>query len=404
MTTWMLLAAAAAAAVQAQPTPTPSTPAAPPVPAAAMPAAPDYQQDGAWLCLPGKTDACSQVLPTVALNPNGYGSVGEARPNPDAAADCFYVYPTVSRDPGVVSDLVAGQEEIATAYAQVARFSEQCRLFAPIYRQLTLATLNRAATSGDQREVVPAFELAYQDVKAAWTEFRRRSGDRPFVLIGHSQGSVHLSRLIAEEIDGKPAAEKMLSAILLGWNIEVPEGEVVGGTFRQIPLCTEEGQTGCVITYVTYRADAPPPEVALFGRAATAGRTVACTNPGALNGGGPAQFTQAPVSALLDSYWFAARPTNPPIRWSSEGQPSVPFVRTEGLVEARCVHDGAVGYLALSIPPTPDDARTDQFPGDIVIGGQPQPGWGTHLADMPVAQGDLIRLVAEQVGAFGQRR
>lgn len=402
MTTWMLLVAAAA--VQAQPAPTPLTSPAPSSPTIQAGVAPDYRQDAAWLCLPGKTDACSQVLPTVALNANGYGSVGQARPNADAAADCFYVYPTVSNDPGIVSDLVAGQEEIATAYAQVARFGEQCRVFAPIYRQLTLSALGRATAGGDQREVLAAFDLAYQDVKAAWAEFRRRSGDRPFVLIGHSQGSIHLSRLLAEEIDGKPIAERMLSAILLGWNVEVPEGEVVGGTFRQTPLCTEDGQTGCVITYVTFRSDAPPPEVSLFGRAATPGRTVACTNPGALNGGGPAQLTQPAVSALLDSYWFAARPTNPPIRWSSEGQPSVPFVRTEGLVEARCVHDGAVGYLALSIPPTPDDARTDQFPGDIIIGGQPQPGWGTHLADMPVAQGDLIRLVAAQVGAFGQRR
>ena len=60
----------------------------------------------------------------------------------------------------------------------------------------------------------------------------------------------------------------MLSALLIGFNVEVPEGQVVGGTFRTTPLCTRAGQTGCVITYVSFRADAPPPAGALFGRAA----------------------------------------------------------------------------------------------------------------------------------------
>ena len=68
------------------------------VPAAAQPAPPDYSSEANWLCLPGRSDPCGQPLPTTALGPNGYGSTGRVRPAADPPIDCFYVYPTVSRD------------------------------------------------------------------------------------------------------------------------------------------------------------------------------------------------------------------------------------------------------------------------------------------------------------------
>ena len=61
-------------------------------------AAPDYSKDSSWLCLPGRKDICSTPLPTTALNPNGYGSTGLSTVAKDPPLDCFYVYPTVSRD------------------------------------------------------------------------------------------------------------------------------------------------------------------------------------------------------------------------------------------------------------------------------------------------------------------
>jgi hypothetical protein len=77
-----------------------------PAPTAAP--APDYAQPASWLCMPGRADPCGTPLPTTALNGNGYGSVGRSTPDAKAAVDCFYIYPTVSRDPGLSSDLVAG--------------------------------------------------------------------------------------------------------------------------------------------------------------------------------------------------------------------------------------------------------------------------------------------------------
>ncbi|HEX8622321.1 MAG TPA: DUF3089 domain-containing protein [Allosphingosinicella sp.] len=350
----------------------------------------NYESDSTWLCLPGRADACGGPLATTALNANGYGSTGQALPNKDAAVDCFYVYPTISRDPGLNSDIEPGLEENATAAVQIARFGSVCRTFAPIYRQVTLAALPRAFAGEDLRE---NFDMAYQDVGHAWREFlAHRNQDRPFVLIGHSQGAIHLLRLLAEEIEGRPEAKRMLSAILLGWPVEVPEGKRVGGSLKSTPLCSRVGETGCVITYMTFRASAPPSADAFLGRAARAGMTAGCTNPGALGGG----------KAKLDSYWFVLSPVQPgaePVVWSSQGTPPTPFLRTEGLVTAECRHDGQAGWLAVTESADPADTRTDRIPGDVYTMGKLNPGWGLHLIDMNVAQGDLVRLVEAQAEA-----
>ncbi|HEY0413103.1 MAG TPA: DUF3089 domain-containing protein [Allosphingosinicella sp.] len=368
----------------------------PPAPAPALPApaapAPDYTQDSAWLCLPGRQDACGRPLSTAALNPNGYGPLGQALPAADAAVDCFYVYPTVSRDRGLNSDLAPGPEEQTAAMVQFGRFAGICRAFAPVYRQVTLAALPLAFMGRDLHD---NFDLAYGDVLAAWREFlAHRSGDRPFVLIGHSQGSIHLVRLIQQEIEGKPVAKRMLSAIVLGWAVEVPPGKAVGGSFASTPLCTKEGQTGCVLTWMSFRADSPPAPGAFLGRAGRAGMTAGCTNPAALG---------SDRSAPLDSYWFALSPVQAgaqPISWSMKDPPPTPFLRTEGLVSGACRHDGQAGYLAVTVNADPNDLRTDRIPGDVYIMGQLNRGWGLHIADMNLAQGDLIRLVEAQAKAF----
>lgn len=380
----LLAAFALLATAAAQP------PAAPP--AAATPAAaPDYANEADWLCLPGRQDACSRPLPTTMLNPNGYGSNGQATPRDNPPIDCFYVYPTVSRDPGMNSDMAAGIEERGVATVQFGRFAGVCRPFAPLYRSATTGSIAAAMMGQDP---TPYLNLAYADVLAAWRDYlRHRNNGRPFVLIGHSQGTIHLIRLLQEEIEGKPVAARMVSALLIGFNVEVPPGRVSGGTFRTTPLCTRAGQTGCIVTYVSFRASAPPPAGALFGRATAPGRTIACTNPAALGSG---------ANVPLDSYWYTQSSSSLPmnIAWSSEGPPPTPFVRTEGLVSGACVNDGPLGYLAVTVNADPADARTDRIPGDVMIGGAPVPAWGIHLVDMNLAQGDLIRAVEAQSEAW----
>ena len=366
-------------------------------PLAAQPPAPapagtiDYSNAANWLCLPGREDGCSRALPTTTLDPNGYGPVGQASPAANPAVDCFYVYPTVSRDPEMNSDMNAGPEEQNVIAIQFARFASVCRTYAPLYRSGTLAMIPRAIQGQD---VTPVFNLAYGDVLAAWRHYLAHNNQgRPFVLIGHSQGTIHLSRLLAEEIEGKEAAGRMLSAMLIGYNVEVPEGHPVGGTFRSTPLCTRAGQTGCIVTYVSFRASNPPPAGSLFGRTAQSGRTIGCTNPANLAGG----------AAPLDSYWFTGLPSSqgaPTINWSSGGPPPTPYLHTEGLASATCVHDGQTGYLAVSVNADPADPRTDTIPGDVYFAGTILPGWGLHLVDVNLAQGDLIRIVEAQARAY----
>jgi hypothetical protein len=352
--------------------------------------APDYRDDATWLCLPGRADPCSRLLPTTQLGPAGYGATTQDAPSPQAKVDCFYVYPTVSRDPGMNSDMNPGIEEQAAGWVQMGRLASVCRPFAPVYRQLTATALGKVLGGGV--DPTANFVMAYDDVLAAWRDFlAHRNQGRPFILVGHSQGSIHLQRLIKDEIDGKPIAAKMVSAVLLGWPVEVPVGKNVGGTFKHVPLCTRSGETGCVLTWMTFRAESPPPDPSFLGRAKTPGTTAGCTNPAALGGDRPAK---------LDSYWFTLpRSGGEPIAWSSEGAPPTLFLRTQGLVTGQCAHSGTAGYLAVSVNAVPGAKWTGRIPGDIYLMGQLNKGWGMHLADMGIAQGDLVRVLEAQVAS-----
>jgi len=355
------------------------------------PAEPAYEVAPNWLCLPGRKDVCSTPLPTTALNPNGYGSNGLSSVAMDPPIDCFYVYPTVSNDAGMNSDLLPGREERLTAETQFARFASVCRTFAPVYRQMTTSSVVAYAAGAD---VTPNALIAYRDVLAAWRNYiRTRNQGRPFVLIGHSQGSLMLGLLIAREIEKDPArARRMLLAIIPGYNVLVPQGRLVGGTFKATPLCSREGQTHCVMSWTSFRERNAPPEGAIFGFADQPGMTVGCVNPahpGSRNW------------EALDSYWFT-RSTLPvpggPIVWSTEGPPPTPYVRTEGLVSARCVNEGRRGYLSVRTNADPKDKRTDRVGGEVGVLGMFLPGWGMHLTDIAIAQGDLIREVGDLAG------
>jgi hypothetical protein len=181
----------------------------------------------------------------------------------------------------------------------------------------------------------------------------------------------------------------MKLAIIPGFNLIVPQGKLVGGTFKKTPLCSRPGETGCVIAYSSFREKNDPPEGAMFGYADRPGMTVGCVNP-ALPG--------SRDWVKLDSYWFAhsSLPVpGGPIQWSSEGQPSTAYVRTEGLVSGKCVNDGQRGYLSIRTNHTPGQKWTDRIGGEVSVFGMFLPGWGMHLADMAEAEGDLVRDVGE---------
>lgn len=364
------------------------------VPAAlAQTAKNDYGKGENWLCRPGRTDACAVDLTTTVVAANGKLTEEKWKSNPDAPIDCFYVYPTVSNDTTANSDMVAGTEERNVVHHQFARFGSKCRLYAPLYRQATLTAL-RARLSG--KPMAMDLMLAYNDVLDAWNHYLANDNKgRGVVLIGHSQGSGVLMQLIRNEIDGKPIQDRIVSAMLIGMNVSVPKGQDVGGQFQKMPLCRSANQTGCVISYVTFRENAPPPANTLFGRIPGDKLAAACTNPAALAGG------SGELHAYLGAGRTAGSSAAEPKPWVTPAQPiKTPFVSVPGLLTAECVSNDKGSYLAVKVHGDAKDPRADDIAGDIIVAGQVQANWGLHLIDVHVALGDLVNIAGQQAKAY----
>jgi hypothetical protein len=368
-----------------------------PVPAQTNEAAPkvaeknDYSQPSTWLCRPGRQDACAVDLASTVIAPDGTLTREDWTANPEAPIDCFYVYPTVSRDPTPNSDMIAGPEEKSAIQQQFARFGSQCRVYAPLYRQVTLTALWGGMTG---KPMPFDIKLNYNDIRDAWNFYLRHDNKgRGVVLIGHSQGSGVLTQLIQNEIEGQPIQSQILSALLLGSRVQVPPNKEVGGTFKHMPLCRKAGETGCIITYASFRSTAPPPENSLFGRGR--GDTVAaCTNPAALSGG----------SGALQAY-LASRTrmgsTPETFAWvTPKKEIQTPFVSLPGLLTGQCVSNKHGAYLEITVHGDPGDPRTDDIPGDVLVGGRIQADWGLHLIDVNLAMGNLIDIVGRQAKSY----
>ncbi len=362
----------------------------------------DYSRAESWLCRPGRSDACARDATRTVVSPDGAMRPEAVVREPAPAVDCFYVYPTASLDPTPNSDMEAGVEERGQAASQFAAFASVCQTFAPIYRQVTLTALRSALVApaaGSPARIAADWNLAYGDVRAAWHDYLARDNrGRPFVLIGHSQGSLMLKRLIADEIDGRPIARQMVSAILPGTAVLVPRGKDVGGDFKALPLCRGNGQTGCVVTWASYR-DTPPPSNGLFGRSPDASQEAGCTNPARLGGGA------APLDAVLGFPWWVkgvVQYRQPPSGWAAAGVP-VPtrFARLPGLLSGECVAAGGFSYLAVSVKAGGDIGAYATSPE--TVGDAAYPEWGWHVIDIAIVQADLVRLVGRQAEAWRDR-
>jgi hypothetical protein len=199
----------------------------------------DYSKAESWLCRPGGQDACAVDLTATVIADNGRMTAEKFVPNPNPPIDCFYVYPTVSLDPGGNSDMTAGPEEHSVIRAQFARFASQCRPFAPLYRQFTLTAL-RANAAG--KPMAADRTVGYDDVLDAWNHYLKNDNNgRGVVLIGHSQGSGVLTQLLRAEIDGKPIQSQIVSALLIGTNVAVPKRRNAAHSTRHSATATGRG-------------------------------------------------------------------------------------------------------------------------------------------------------------------
>ncbi|WP_372791440.1 DUF3089 domain-containing protein [Paraconexibacter sp.] len=347
--------------------------------------------DAVWLCRPGlANDPCQIPQDTTIRELDGSERVETPKASDTPAIDCFYVYPTVSNQLTANADFSRDPEIESIAKFQAARFNQQCRVYAPIYRQATLASIGTgyASASGADRQ------LAYKDVVDAWREYLAKDNDgRGVVLIGHSQGTGMLRQLLRREIEPDPAQlRRLVSALLIGGNVTVAEGRDVGGDFRSTPLCTRRAQVACVVAYSTFAQD--PTTDARFGRSRTPAATdqstlpggpgyaVACTDPRPLAG------ESGPLRILLPTEPYAPGPIAAGIIITNGGP--APTAPTTWVVPADR-YTGACrtinGANVLRIEPVGASRRPNFFP---------EPNWGTHLVDVNLAYESLVALVAQQ--------
>jgi hypothetical protein len=296
--------------------------------------------------------------------------------------DCFYVYPTVSKETTLNSDLTITSEQREVAIEQASRFSTKCRVFAPMYRQVTddgLFTsegiLNGTGTSKGQ-------QVAFASLLLGWQQYLKDDNKgRGVVLIGHSQGAFLLRELITKDIDSDTAVRKLIvSAILLGGNVEVPTGKLVGGDFHHVPACTTSSELGCVVAYSTY--EGTPPSDSLFGRTTTPGHQVLCVSPSALLGTSP---TVTPYFPTRLGYSYDSV--------ISGGVTATPWVTYPGLFTASCQSSGGAHWLNLTETRSSGDHRP------VLASTQPA-SWGLHLQDFNVDLGNLVDLVSAESAAW----
>ncbi len=364
---------------------------------------PDYRDPASWLCRPGATDPCSGDASATRVAADGSVTLDMLPAAKDPPIDCFYVYPTVSTDPTPNSDMVADPAETTVALAQAAPFRQACRVFAPLYRQVTLATLRDRMLG---KPVSADITMGYRDVAAAFADYMAHDNKgRGVILIGHSQGSGVLKALLQNNIEGKPVAGQIIAAYLAGHNLLVPDGKDVGGDLKSTPLCRSAAQTGCVLSWVSFRDTMAVPPTSLFGRApatAPAGMAAACTNPAALAAkiAGDGRATLQPL--MFNNTGIVASGTPAP-KWAKGRNIYTPFVALPGLLTGECMARDNANVLSVGINADPSDPRTDTINGDVVIGGQISEAWGLHLIDMNLVMEDLVTLARAQGEAWLKR-
>lgn len=354
-----------------------------------------YDDPALWVCR-GVTrdDVCTGGLATTEIARDGTSKVvpRSARRNPPA--DCFYVYPTVDlrQEPGNATLADTSDAELMVRQ-QAAPFSSLCRVFAPLYEQATIGTYRlRAPVPPDL--TAPELATAYAQVLDAFRWYMANENDgRPIVLLGHSQGSDHLARLVGELFDTTPAlADQLVVALLVGaggFAVNVPDGELTGGTLARIPLCTTRDETGCVVAYNSYAATSPPPGP-WWTSGGTDGTRAACVDPAEL-----AHGTTTVTASTFDYPLMGFDGLTTDLSGLDLGAVATRLVTYPSAYDARCVSDGTETWLRIA-PAYPDDPRPRIPIDNASMSGL---GLGLHLLDYQLLAGDLHELTEAKIDA-----
>lgn len=210
---------------------------------------PDYSDLHYWAAHPFKKDPADSV-------PKPLRSTYQ----PDTTVDVFFIHPTTYTDDHLpfgysapINNIeINTKTDYTTILFQASVFNEVGRVFAPRYRQANLqAYFPKNAV--DSAAAIAAFELAYVDIKNAFTYFlNNHHAGKPIVIAAHSQGTTHGKRLLKEFFDQKPLQKKLVAAYLIG----IP---VVAEEYAQIKACVSPNQTGCIVSWRTYKEGFTPP-------------------------------------------------------------------------------------------------------------------------------------------------
>ncbi len=202
-------------------------------------------------------------------------------PTADPTAAVFFIHPTSYLDRtrwnAPLDDADANQRAALFLRAQASAFNGVGAIWAPRYRQ---ATFGAFLTS--KAEAERALALAYSDVAMAFDQFVKEAGDRPIILAGHSQGALHLTRLLKDRVAGTPISQRIVAAYVVGWPISKTADLPALG----LPECVAVGQPGCILSWQSFAEPADPALIfdtfdASTGFNGTSRRDTAmvCTNP-----------------------------------------------------------------------------------------------------------------------------
>ncbi|OZC73638.1 hypothetical protein CH251_13975 [Rhodococcus sp. 06-462-5] len=349
-----------------------------------------------WLCNPDiANDPCDLPGDTTDLGTNSTTPAPAAVPDSGKPIDCFYLYPTVTNDVALNAPGYATPEVASIASFQAARFNTQCRVFAPIYRQTPLLMLPPALLGA----AGPSIDLAYADVRAAWDNYMATENNgRGVLLVGHSQGTFMLRKLMRETFDRDAALRtQLVGAFLMGGNVETARGSTTGGDFQNIPLCTERAQFGCVVAYST---NTLRPPLSTFGNAnidlwsqrwglpSGPGYQVACTDPAKLSGDNrpvgvtvpSAPFAFGIISILLN---YTTAPEALPTSKST-------WTTSRGRVVGSCIDTGGYNqyHLQFVVPQPLNEV----------------PLLDSHLIDMNAGLDRLVSIAGQQATAWQSAR
>ncbi|MFC3050738.1 DUF3089 domain-containing protein [Kordiimonas pumila] len=244
----------------------------------------DYTQDASWVALPGMQSEALSL-------PQGVMSITQV-----PEADIFFIHPTtyLSRahwNAPIGDNDSDNRVENNVMKSQTSSFNLAGNIYAPRYRQATFGAFLDDTGSG-----LKALGVAYTDVLAAFDNFiQTRSNGRPFILAGHSQGSLHLLYLLQHRVSGTPLAKRMIAAYIIGWPVSL---EADLGAMADISACNTPDDTQCVVSYQTFGMNGNPDAIyqymnntaGLNGQPRT-GTTMLCTNPLTWEVGGTAGAT-----------------------------------------------------------------------------------------------------------------